>query len=342
MATRRGHDETEGIGPGAPRRGIRGCAAACLALLCFALGTGPGAEAQGSPDAPAQGASEEATARELFERARAALNTGRFAEARDLLRRSLSIRPNAGSAFNLAVALRGTGEPLAAIDVFDRLLADEYGELDANQRAQARQLKAEASAEVAVLHIRATGADRIEIRVDGERLGTVGPGERLRTRVNPGTRVVTASAPGHETEEVRVDLARGGSRRIRFELETAEDAPYGTLVVEAVHPEDVLEIVGVARGTGTLRRELEPGVYEIEVRGPAGNRSTEVELEPGQVLRLRLSGESDSLARSPWLWTGVGLVAAGLATGAVFLFREQTEDPVTDPTWGIVQTLRAR
>ncbi len=279
-------------------------------------------------------------ARELFDEANEALVTGRFAEARDLLRESLALAPNAGSAFNLAVALRGTGQTLEAVRVFDSLLEGQYGALSANQRREARRLRRATSGEVAVVHVRATGAERIEVRIDGARVATTEEGERIEHRVDPGEHVVTASAPRRETAEERVTLDRGGSRVVELALRPSADALLGTLVVEASDPDDELEIVGVGRGTGTLRRELAPGSYDVIVDGPTGRRESEVDLDAGETLRVRLSAEGRSVLASPWLWAGVAVVVIGLAVGGIFLFGDHEDPPVSDPVYGVVTTLR--
>lgn len=284
--------------------------------------------------------SPEEEARELFQQANAALETGRFAEARDLLRRSIELTPNPASAFNLAVALRGTGETIASAATFERLLEGEYGELSAAQRREAERLLHETRAEIAVLHISATGADAVELRVDGQRIATAAAGEVVEHQVDPGERVVTASAPRRETAERRVDLPRGGSLRVAFELEPTADALVGTLVVEAVHPDDVLEIVGVGRGTGVLRRELEPGSYTVIADGPAGRRESTVDIDAGTTLRVRLEPADTGILESPFFWLSAGLVVAAALTAAILLFTTREEDPVQDPVYGLVVTLR--
>jgi hypothetical protein len=281
---------------------------------------------------------QQGDARALFEQASEALDTGRFAEARDLLRRSLDLTPNPATAFNLAVALRGTGETLASVSTFDDLLGGRYGRISGSQRAEAGRLRAQTRAEVAVLHIVARGADRIEVRVDGRRIGVLEDGERRAHEVDPGPRVVTASAPRRETVERRLELARGSSERVELELLPSGS---GELVVEAIYPEDVLEIVGVGRATGTLRREVPPGDYEVVVSGPAGRRESLVTVEPGQTLRVRLERERASAWTSPWLWTGVGAAVAGLIVAGVLLLGDRVEDPIQDPVYGVVAALRA-
>jgi hypothetical protein len=282
---------------------------------------------------------DEREARRLFEEANAALESGRFSVARDLLRRSLDLAPNAASAFNLGVALRGTGETRAAVQVFEELLGGERGEISDGQRREVRRLLRETRAEIAALHIHVEGAETIEVRVDGERIGEAGDGETLTHQVDPGEHVVTATAPRRQTEERRVELERGGSRRLSLALQMSADARLGTLVVEAVDPDDVLEIVGVARGTGSLSRDLEPGTYDVVVSGPAGRRESTVDLEAGTTLRVRLEVDSGGVLASPWLWTGVGLVVAGLVVGGLFLFVETEEAPVSDPVYGVITTL---
>jgi len=301
-----------------------------LAILAGVLVAPSGVAAQGA----------EREARELFQAGNEALSTGRFAEARDLFRRSLDITPNAGTAFNLAVALRGTGQTLEALQIFEALLEGEFGRLSRAQRRETERLRREVEAEIAVLHITVRGADDIEVRVDGQRIASAADGEIVEHRVDPGVRVVTVSAPRRVTQERRVDLERGSSVELEVELELTEDARLGTLIVEAVDPDDVLEIVGVARGTGTLRRQLEPGEYEVQVDGPAGYRESVVDLEAGTTLRVRLEADDGGLWSSPWLWTGVGAVVVGLAVGAFFVFGEREEDPISDPVYGVIQTLR--
>ncbi len=282
---------------------------------------------------------EDREARRLFEEANTALESGRFAVARNLLRRSLSLGPNAASAFNLGVALRGTGETLAAVAVFEGLLEGERGEISAGQRREVQRLLRETRAEIAVLHVHVEGAETIEVRVDGERVAEASDGETIEHQVDPGEHVVTATAPRRQTEERRIELDRGSSRRLSLALEMSADARLGTLVVEAVDPDDVLEIVGVARGSGTLSRDLEPGAYEVVVSGPAGRRESTVDLDAGTTLRVRLEADSGSVLGSPWLWTGVGLVVVGLVVGGLFLFVEGEDAPVNDPVYGVITTL---
>jgi hypothetical protein len=63
--------------------------------LTLLVQSGAGAHAQDAGDRPSAGASDDmAEARRLFERGKAAMSEGRFAEARDMLQRSLDLVPS--------------------------------------------------------------------------------------------------------------------------------------------------------------------------------------------------------------------------------------------------------
>jgi len=167
---------------------------------------------------PSSARADETTARELFEEGTLALREGRLPEARDLLRRSLEHHAHPATAFNLAVTLRGLGSPTEALPVCQALLDGRYGELDESRRAQAEEICAEARREVAVLEIRATGAQRIEIRIDGEPTADVAEGEALRRDVNAGRHVVQARADGLRGDERVVRIEPGGRAEISLRL----------------------------------------------------------------------------------------------------------------------------
>ena len=278
-------------------------------------------------------------ARALFDDAREALATGRFATARDLLVRSLAIVSNVGSAFNLAIALRGTGEVRSAIQTFEALLAGEHGELSGDQRREIESLLAGARRDLGRLTVEVHGADAIELRIDGALIATAADGETVRTDVDPGEHVVTASAPRRTSYEERVVIERGGEGAIRAEL--GSTLP-GTLVVESPTPDAIVEILGVVRGAGAVRRDLPPGEYRIVVADSAGRRETAARVESGGLTRIVLSGASAGtpIGESPWLWSGIALaVAAGIVGVVVPLTVTVEEAPVQDTVYGVVVTL---
>ena len=158
-------------------------------------------------------------ARVLFEQGTEALRNRRFTEAIEHLEGSLELFDNPGTAFNLANALRGAGRTLDAITVFDRLIADAFGTLRDEERAQATQLREEARAELGTVRVRVEGPGTAEIRIDGERADDTNAEGRGEYRVDAGEHVVDARAEGFRPEELAVQLARGQERELSFVLE---------------------------------------------------------------------------------------------------------------------------
>ncbi len=167
---------------------------------------------------PARGVAQEQSARELFDAAAEAIGQGRFAEARDLLRQSLAVGPRRATAFNLGVALRGTGEVRDSVVVFDELLRGVYGDLSAERRTQIESLLLEVRADLAHIDVSACGAERVEVRVDGELRATLGPCGQASVEVDPGDHVVRLEAPGAAAIERRVTLAAGQRHTTRETL----------------------------------------------------------------------------------------------------------------------------
>ena len=58
------------------------------------------------------------------------------------------------------------------------------------------------------------------------------------------------------------------------------------------------------------------------------------------VLSRAARARSDSVLKSPWFWAGAGTLLTGALVGGYFVFHERERDPVTDPEFKIVQTLR--
>lgn len=178
---------------------------------------------------------DEAAARRLFEEAAAALQEGRFVVARDLLRRSLDEHAAAPTAFNLAVALRGTGETVEAVDLFEALLDGRYGRLDGARRTEVQSLLRETRADVATIRIEIAGPPSANARVDGE---PVAPDRRgaLTRRVDAGRHLVTATAEGWEPAEERIEIARGAETTVTLTLTRRASAPLADRASPATAP----------------------------------------------------------------------------------------------------------
>ncbi|MCA9671836.1 MAG: hypothetical protein KC503_39825 [Myxococcales bacterium] len=285
---------------------------------------------------PACAAAKVGQAKRLFEKATQALQAGRLAEARDLLRRSLALHAHPATAFNLAVALRGTGEVTAAMTVLENLLAGRYGKLPASRRAEALRYREVTAKEVGKLDVHVRGAPKAAISIDGAPRATVTG--RAQLHVDPGSHRVSASAEGMKPAQQTVQVGRGALATVRFALEP--QVQRGTLIVEAASPQTSLEIVGVGRAMGRLRRELPPGRYTVRARGAHGERSRDVEVSAGRWTTVQMSAPGRSIFRSPWFWVIAGAVAAASVTTALVLATRGGSEPITDPVFPVTYTLR--
>lgn len=301
-----------------------------LSTLWWSAGVGP-AEAQSD------------CAERFFQQGVNALDAFRFGEARDFLRRSLECDANSGTAFNLAVAYRGTGEMTKARALYVRLLESEFGSLSRAERGEIRQLLRDTEAAIATLEVTIDGPEEAEVRVDGERVAMVPANEPHRQELDPGTHRLALVAPGFIPEELRIDLEPGEERAMDFELVEDPEARLATLLLEADDPDATIEIVGHGTGIGRLERELEPGTYQVRISNESASRESTVELEPGVDLRVQLELPSGSgVLASPFFWIGTAVVVAGLVVGGVFLFGGgSTQDPVEDEFFGVIETLGA-
>ncbi len=292
-------------------------------------------------DEPRAQASEAdlAKAKKLFDQALEAIHGGRFAEAEKELRASLDIAPRAATAFNLAIAQRGTGDAIDALALFDKLDDGAFGALDAAKREQLATLRTEVAADIATVTIHATGAGSIELRLDGEIIATVADGETTKHRLNPGAHRLVATAADHETFEKAVDVARGQTFSVDVALRPAADRRPGHVLLECSEKGATIVIDGHGSAIGHLERDLAPGEYTVRVRSSSDERTVRLAVPAGRTIKLELDPPSKSIVQRPWFWivTGV-LVTGGAATAAVLATRPHKTEPVSDKFWGVTTT----
>jgi hypothetical protein len=314
-----------------------------VVLILLAVVIAPAsARADAAPRAGARAAApakaDLARARELFDEAAESLRVGRFADAVKSLRASLDLAPRSATAFNLAVALRGTGDAVAALALFDKLAAGDFGELDPTRREQVGKLRAEVAAEIATLTLVASGADAIEIRLDGEVVTVAKSGERFVAKVSPGAHRIVASARDHETVDRAIDLPRGASTEVAVELRPARDERPGHVVLECADAGATITIEGKGSASRRLECDLPPGEYTVRVHSSAGERKVRLVVPSGRTIKLVLDPPTTSIVQRPWFWIGAGVLVAGGVTGAILATRPRHADLVTDAFWGVTST----
>ena len=285
----------------------------------------------------------ERDARALFERAVKSLREGQFAEARDFLNQSLVLEERPGTAFNLGVAYRGTGEGLRAIQVLRDLLAERYGKLEAAQRREVSALIREIEREVSNVEITAQGADKIQIRIDGRHVGDLASGETRVFRADGGERLISAVAVDHITVEKRVRLPRGKRSKVSFTLIPTREARVGRIVLIAPDAQDLLEIRGYPPARGRLERDVPPGRYQVRLLSDQGSREATLTVRARSVVRHEFdSAKNSTIWQSPAFWAGTAGAVAAVTVGVILLVGPGREDPVEDPEFGVVEALRRR
>lgn len=199
----------------APRASAQESAPHAVDAEMAASDPGPG-DAPARPDAEderpaaARVSLMEARALAYFERGLERLRQGDAAAGRDLLRQSLSIYPNVATRFNLAVALRRTGEVTESRHVF-RALLDEPG-LRPQERADIERELATVDGAVATLVLSVDPPRDAELEVDGFSAGSIPAGRRLSVSVDPGTHSVSALA-GVLRGTAELEVTAGGVER---------------------------------------------------------------------------------------------------------------------------------
>lgn len=162
-------------------------------------------------------ANDQEDAERLFSEGQLAFAEGRFADARDLYRRSLDLFPHASTAFNLGVALRGTGEMVEATRTFDRLIAGAFGDLTEAEASEARALRQEVANNRVTLEIRVCGPERSSIRLDGVLMAEANDCLVESIEADPGRGVVSVAAAGFSPEDRNVDVEPGRTLALRIE-----------------------------------------------------------------------------------------------------------------------------
>ena len=158
-------------------------------------------------------------ARGLFERGTDAVDQGRLAEGRELLRDAAELCPIVQVYFNLGYALRRSGFTTESIEVFDALLAGRHGELTPEQHDSIERERAGAERELATVRLRLEPPVAAAIALDGRRIGTAEEGAPYTLRIDPGEHVLAATLD-EARGETRFDVGRG--QRVDLSLELIE------------------------------------------------------------------------------------------------------------------------
>jgi len=270
------------------------------------------------------------TPRALFEEGVRALDEQRFADAADLLARSLALRDSPSARYNRALALRGAGRYLEAIAEAEHYLEIAEGPRHRRVRPEVETLLEELRGAVATLTLVVTGGAET-VLVDAEPVADVDGRHALR--LDPGEHQVRVVRSGFASLLRDIELAPGSDTTLDLDV-SATPLP-ASVRIEAEPA--TAHIVWDGRVVGEGEVDLEVPVerqgrrIRLEVRADGFvSEERELSLSPGESARLGLALSEEPatpLRRKWWLWTTVALAVGAVAAVLVVVTRPD-EDPL--------------
>jgi len=259
-------------------------------------------------------AEDESNASTWKARGDAAMVAGRAADALESYRRAAALEPSPKLDFNIGRALLAMGDMAGALEAFERYDRTAPDDLKA-QTHRLAEVMAELRGKVAALEVVAVDdtAKGAEVFARGKALG------RLPTppfTLNPGQVEVRVARSGYEPFVQTLELAPGDKSR----LDVALRRIVSSLAIASAPTGASVEVDGVLSGPAPLTLALSPGDHQIVVRAPRYQpRTVRVSLAEGKTRQVdvQLAPEAAPLTSRWYFWTGVGVIAAGVATAII-------------------------
>ena len=252
----------------------------------------------------------EIEARAAFERGVEFARLERWAEALEEFRRSRALVPRASAAINVASCLVRLGRAIEAVAAFDdyfRLVTDPAQE--GARYVEAQRQVAVTRATIATATITVSPADAT-ITVDG--VVAPGTGTARSLLLDPRSHRIAVSAARHEPYSVEVSPRQGEQLTLVAQLRRITQ---GTLTVTANPRTATLELDGRSAALGAPLT-IGEGRHGLVLRAPEHDPSERwIDVEAGASSSLHVDlrpVRAPSVARSPWLWTGVGIGVAAI------------------------------
>jgi hypothetical protein len=157
-----------------------------------------------------------AEARAHFDRGFALANRGVYAEAVTEFNRAYELSPHFAVLYNLGQAYSGLGHPVYATQALERYLNEGASNVPAQRRSEVKADIARLERSIAAVTLRSDIVGAV-IQVDGTEVGR--SPLPAAVRVNAGSHVFSAAAPGYRPWELRLVLPGQDQRvvEIRFE-----------------------------------------------------------------------------------------------------------------------------
>jgi hypothetical protein len=217
--------------------------------------------------------------------------------------------------YNLALAYRGLGRYVTAVEAFERYLRAPDPAAPAERLAAIREELAELRAQLVRVTLRVTPADAA-LTLDGRLLGAVPSGEAIT--LDPAPHVFAWTAPDHRPERRELSGAAGASVALDVRLEPLRE---GRLAVEPTPSTASVSVDGRPLGAGRHELVTPPGEHWVEVRA-AGFVPVRRAVRVGATGVVRLALSLDREPTPAWVMptaiagsaVGVGALIAVLVT----------------------------
>lgn len=272
-------------------------------------------------------------ARAAYEQGVAYLAESRFHDAAVALERSNRLRPLPVVTWNLAIAYRGLGRAVAAVEAFERYLIAPEPTAPPERLAAIRDELVELRRRVVRVTLTVTPPEATLV-IDGRPQGVLSAGHALS--LDPGPHVFEWSATDHRPLRREIAGAAGSSEVFNERLEPVQD---GRLIVEPLPLTASVTLDGRPLGASRQELTLPPGEHWVELSAP-GYVATRRAVRVGATGVVRLSLSLERVRLPGWVLpvsvVGSALVVAGVGTLVYFVARPEVPAARVG-TWDNVQ-----
>lgn len=224
--------------------------------------------------------------------------------------------------WNMAACKKNSHQYAATEALLKQYLLDGATKLSSESIGKAEALLQTLSQLLGRVNVR--GADGLaRVTIDERELTNEELTAPLRLEI--GEHTISATMPGRRDFTRRFALAAAEDLDLRIEL-----VPLSARLSVVADGDAEIWLDGRFVAKGRLDREVSPGTHALKLSAASRKPyASSVELEPGATRTLQITLERTQAPVWPWV-AGAVVVAAGLATGAYFLFRR--DDVVASPS----------
>ncbi len=195
-------------------------------------------------------------ARERFEAGVRLADSLQWSEAADAFEESYRLLPRPGTLRNLGLAHRALGRYMRALEELRQFLAESAPTPDVN--TQVTTIINDMRSQLATLTV-VPSVSGAQLTLDNQ---PIHANEEIQT--DPGTHVVTGTAPGHARAAQTLTLRRSEQRRFELRLErTGGGVPIGVVVGSTVG--GILVVAGIVLAVVLLSHEEAPNCGSLNV-----------------------------------------------------------------------------